>query len=166
MKVADTNQNDPDIIRKFTGQFDFVLDAKGRVSIPARIREIIERDNLKDLTLRLFEEDGVKFIRAYPTDYYSVKILGKLSEMDGESMEQTFAIMRITANAQQVKVDGQGRLNIPGDMLKKSKISKDIRFVGMNSFFDIWDPEVCDEFRAKMLERMQNRSGNENGGSS
>ena len=144
----------PDRIAKFTGQFDFNLDAKGRASIPARMREIVEMYEMKTLTLRYFREGEFQWLRAYPTSYFNESVLGKLSSLEGETLQETFAIMRLTANSQQVKVDAQGRLNIPDDMLKKIGITKEIRFVGMGNFFDIWRPDECDGFFEAQLSLM------------
>jgi len=161
--VATTIPQARERILKFTGQFDFTLDAKGRASVPARIREVIEMYEMHNLTLRLIQFDGFPLVRAYPTIYYNENVLGKLKDLEGETAEETFEIMRLTANCHQVKVDGQGRLNIPIDLLKKLNINKEIRFVGMGNFFDIWHPETCEQFSAARLAARQNGQGNEGG---
>lgn len=150
-----------DRILKFTGQFDFVLDNKGRVSIPSRIREVIDLYSMNSLTLRLLNFDHSYFVRVYPTSYYNEEILGKLKDYDGENAFETYEIMRLTANCQQVKIDNQGRLNIPDEILKRLDIKKEIRFVGMGNFFDIWRPDVCDEFTAAQITARKNGSGQE-----
>jgi MraZ protein len=146
----------PDVIRKFTGQFDFSLDAKGRASIPARIREIVELYGMKSVTLRFFRERGFSWIRAYPTSYYNDEVLGKLSSLEGETLQETFEIMRLTASCQQAKIDAQGRLNIPDEWLKRLSITKEIRFVGMGNFFDIWQPDHFNDFFDAQLQVAQN----------
>lgn len=141
-----------DRILKFTGLFDFVLDTKGRVSTPARIREVLDMYGVNSLTLRYMELGEFACIRAYPTSYYNEKILGKLTDyQDGETPEDTFEIMLLTANAHQVKLDSQGRLNIPDDLLKRVEMSKEIRFVGMGNFFDLWRPDVNEAFSAAIM---------------
>ncbi len=145
-----------EVIRKFTGRFDYALDAKGRVNIPARLREIIDMYDLHTLTLRYMELDGFPVIRAYPTNYYNEKILGKLKDIEGETAEETYEIMAVTADCHQVKLDGHGRLNIPDDLLRKLNIQKEIRFVGMGDFFDIWKPETCEDFIAALKKARSN----------
>lgn len=143
-------------ILKFTGQWDFTLDAKGRVNIPARIREVIEMYDVKNLILRLVQLSGFACIRVYPVSYYNERILGKLQDYEGETAEETFRIMQLTMTSQPAKVDGQNRLNIPDDLLKKLQISKDVRFVGMGDFFDIWDPGVHEQFYAAQMAALEN----------
>lgn len=153
-----------DRILKFTGNFDFTLDAKGRVSAPARIREVLEIYGVNSLTLRFMELDEFDCIRAYPTSYYNEVILAKLSDFqDGETPEDSFEISLLTSNAHQVKLDSQGRINIPDELLKKVDIKKEIRFIGMGNFFDIWRPDIFDAFHAAQLAKRSNgqrRSGN------
>ncbi|RMD94994.1 MAG: hypothetical protein D6814_13875 [Calditrichaeota bacterium] len=160
--MADLNQiRAQEIIRKFTGQFDYALDAKGRVNIPARIREVIDMYDMHTLTLRYIDLNGFPVIRAYPTTYYNDKVLGKLKDLEGETADETFAIMAVTASCHQVKIDSQGRLNIPDDLLKKLNIKKEIRFVGMGDFFDIWHPDVCDKFIAARMAARKNGQSRE-----
>ncbi len=149
-----------EVIRKFTGQFDFTLDSKGRVNIPARLREVIDLYDMQTLTLRYMVLDGFPVIRAYPTSYYNDRILGKIIDMEGETPEETYAIMLKTANCHHVKLDSQGRLNIPDDLLKKLNIQKEVRVIGMGNFFDIWNPEACDKFiEGRMASQQSNGQG-------
>lgn len=143
-----------DRILKFTGNFDFVLDAKGRVSTPARIREVLDMYGVKSLTLRYMELGDFDCIRAYPTSYYNDVILAKLNAFqDGETAEDTFRISLLTANAHQVKLDGQGRINIPDELLKKLDITREIKLIGMGNFFDMWRPDVYAAFYAAQLDK-------------
>ncbi len=155
-KVAAGQIRANEIIRKFTGTFDYALDAKGRVNIPARMREIIALYDLHTLTLRYMELGGFPVIRAYPTNFFNEKILGKLNDIEGETAEDAFRIMSVTAESHQVKLDGHGRLNIPDDLLKKLDIQKEIRFVGMGDYFDIWKPETCEKFIAAQKKAQSN----------
>ncbi|KAA3612109.1 MAG: hypothetical protein DWQ05_19090 [Calditrichaeota bacterium] len=166
--MAAANSKGRERIQSFTGKFDFTLDSKGRVNIPARIREIIELKELNALALRIIEKESCFFIRAYPIDYYNQNMLGKMDEWDGEDPLQMLTMLEITAPTNQVSIDAQGRLNIPDEMLKEAEISKNVRFVGMNNFFDIWNPAVFDTFLKRMTARAKNQqqSGAENGGSS
>ncbi len=163
--VANTLPQASDRILKFTGCFDFVLDAKGRGSTPVRIREVLDMYGVNSITLRLMPFDKLSCIRAYPTSYYNETILGKLTEYEeGETSDDTFAIMLLTANAHQIKLDGQGRINFPADLLKDASIQKELRFVGMGNFFDIWNPESFKAFQtAQIAKRAELKGASEAG---
>ena len=149
-----------DRILKYTGNFDFILDAKGRVSAPARIREVLDMYGVTSLTLRFMELGEHDCIRVYPTSYYNDVILAKLVDFqDGETPDDTFMISQLTANAHQVKLDSQGRINIPDELLKKVEIKKNIRLIGMGNFFDMWRPDTFDAFYAEQLAKKGNGQG-------
>ncbi|KAA3656582.1 MAG: hypothetical protein DWQ10_15100 [Calditrichaeota bacterium] len=166
MKVANTNSKGRERIQSFTGTFDFTLDSKGRVNIPARIREIIELKELNALALRVIEKESCQFIRAYPIDYYNTHMLGKMDNWDAEDEYEMFAMMGVTAPTNQVSIDAQGRLNIPDDMLKEVDITKNVRFVGMNNFFDLWNPSAFETFYKIMAAKVkkEKQAGDEHGG--
>ncbi len=123
-----------------------MLDAKGRASIPAKMREIVELSELTKMMLRVMTFENYTFLRAYPISYYDERILSKLQNLEGETPAETFHIWRLTASCQEVKIDKQGRMNIPGELLKKVGITRNICFVGMGDYIDIWNPEAYQEF--------------------
>lgn len=126
----------------------------------------MELQELSDLALRIITKKECTFIRAYPIDYYNSNMLGKMDEWDGEDSAQMLKMLEITAPTNQVSVDSQGRLNIPDEMLREANMTKAVRFVGMNKFFDIWNPETFHDFLRRMTDDLngQAKRGDENGG--
>ena len=133
-------------IPKFYGRYHSTLDDKGRAAIPAKIREIVQLRDMQTLVLRLFEKPNASFIRAYPATYFRDKILPMASQFDEESEEGIFHMQNILASCQHLRLDGQGRVNLPAEFLENAKIEKEVRYVGMGNFFDIWNPEINDQF--------------------
>ena len=136
----------PEFIPKFYGRFKQNLDAKGRAAIPAKIRDIVELRELKTLVLRLIEKPNACFVRAYPVPYFREKILPMVSQYDEESEVGIYEMQSILAACHQVRLDNQGRINIPAEFLQATKIEKEIRYVGMGDFFDMWNANHYDEF--------------------
>ncbi len=135
-----------EIIPKFYGRFKQSLDDKGRAAIPAKIREIVDLRDMKSLVLRLMETPNASFIRAYPASYFREKILPMASNIDEESELGTYQMQAILASCHQVRLDNQGRINIPTELLQAAKITKEIRYVGMGDFFDMWDVANYEQF--------------------
>ncbi|MCG3118199.1 MAG: Transcriptional regulator MraZ [bacterium] len=133
-------------IPKFYGRYHLTLDDKGRAAIPAKIREIMQLRDMQTLVLRLFEKPNARFIRAYPATYFRDKILPMASQFDEENEEGIYHMQNILASCQQLRLDAQGRVNIPAEFLEIAQIQKEIRYVGMGDFFDIWNPAVNDQF--------------------
>lgn len=135
-----------EIIPKFYGRYSNSLDDKGRASIPAKIREIIELREMKTLMLRLFEKDNSRFIRAYPANYFRDKILPMVSQLNEESEAGIYRMNTVMSSCYQVRLDNQGRINIPGELLQPAHIEKEIKFLGLGDFFDMWNPELYEKF--------------------
>jgi MraZ protein len=135
-----------EIIPKFYGRYKQTLDDKGRAAIPAKIREIVELLQIRTLVLRLIEKSNAILIRAYPVSYFREKILPMASHLDEETEIGIFKMQSILALCHQVKLDNQGRINIPTEFLQAAKIEKEIRYVGMGDFFDIWDAASYEQF--------------------
>ncbi|GEM_PF-3073568 len=134
-------------IPKFYGRYHSTLDDKGRAAIPAKIREIAQLRDMQTLVLRLLEKPNARFIRAYPATYFRDKILPMASQFDEESEEGIYHMQNILASCQHLRLDGQGRVNIPTEFLENAQIQKEIRYVGMGDFFDLWNPEINDKFQ-------------------
>jgi MraZ protein len=133
-------------IPKFYGRYHYTLDDKGRAAIPAKIREVVQLRDIKTLMLRLFEKPNARFIRAYPATYFRDKILPMVAQFNEESEDGIYNMQSILASCQQLRLDNQGRINIPTEFLESAQIQKEIRFIGMGDFFDMWNPELHDKF--------------------
>jgi MraZ protein len=144
-------------IPKFYGRYHYNLDDKGRAAIPAKIREIIQLRDMKTLMLRLFEKPNARFIRAYPANYFRDKILPMASQFDEESEEGIYHMQAILASCQHLRLDNQGRINLPAEFLEAAQIQKEIRYIGMGDFFDMWNPENNDKFVATLGQRAESR---------
>jgi MraZ protein len=137
-----------EVIPKFYGRYGSTLDDKGRASVPAKIREIIDLREIKTLMLRLFETDNSRFIRAYPASYFNDKILPMVSQFNEESEAGIYKMNSVMSSCYQIRLDNQGRINFPWELLESAKIEKEIKFLGLGDFFDIWNPELYEKFLA------------------
>lgn len=135
-----------EIIPKFYGRFKQTLDDKGRAAIPAKIREIVELLDMKTLMLRLIEKPNATLIRAYPVAYFREKILPMASNFDEESEMGIYKMQSVLAYCHQVRLDNQGRINFPPELLQSANITKEMRYIGMGDFFDIWDAGLYEKF--------------------
>ena len=144
-------------IPKFYGRYHYNLDDKGRAAIPVKIREIIQLRDMQTLVLRLFEKPNARFIRAYPANYFRDKILPMASQFDEESEEGIYHMQNILASCQHFRLDSQGRVNIPTEFLASAQIQKEIRYIGMGDFFDMWNPESNDKFQGTLRHIAENK---------
>ncbi len=113
----------------FMGTYEHGLDAKGRVIVPAKLRENLGTGFV--LTLGL---DGCLF--AYPMQEWD-GFIEKLKELPG-TKEARKLQRHFLANAAPCEVDKQGRVLIPAKLREYAGLEKDIVFVGVLSKIEIW----------------------------
>jgi MraZ protein len=122
----------------FRGQSDQTMDAKGRVILPVRFREILHKkyDNAIILTKHLDT-----CLAAYPVvewEEYESK-LSRLTEWNSKA--RAFKRFFISS-AEEVSVDKQGRILIPPSLKHFARLEKEIVIVGSINHFEIWNSQL------------------------
>lgn len=118
----------------FRGVFEHQIDAKGRTSLPAKMRDVLvgNYDERLILTTAL---DGC--LHAYPVREWEVleAALAKRNPME----PGVKTLMRLyVAPAQEVPVDKLGRVLIPTQLRSHAALEKDIVWAGMVKVIEIW----------------------------
>ncbi len=118
----------------FLGQYEHSLDEKGRVTVPARFRHLLERGVVitrgPDHCLWVFEGDKWEQIAA--------KLDSALSLAGRDS--RLFTRLMFSSAIDDVP-DKQGRVRIPDYLLRFAGITSEVVIVGMNSRLEIWSRE-------------------------
>src|SRR5271166_5423163 len=93
----------------FAGQFDHAIDGKGRVSVPVRFREVLQKAGLDRLYITNFIVSNEQCLQMYlPSDWE--RLVGRIKEKANfERKAQLFQIFYI-GGAHEVEVDRQGRI--------------------------------------------------------
>lgn len=127
------------------GEYDFTLDAKNRVAVPARLRAAFAYGIF--LT-RGFENS----IAGYPPDEWDRLIARRTGDLD-ERSEHGRMIQRFTFGAAvNDKLDTQGRVTVPAKLLEFSGISRDVTILGVQDHLEIWDRAAWAAYRKRMEE--------------
>ena len=113
----------------FMGTYEHGLDAKGRVIVPAKLREDLGESFVVTLGL-----DGCLF--AYPMSEW-VKFIDQLKELPG-TKEARMLQRHFMAKAAPCEVDKQGRTLLPAKLREYAGLEKEIVFVGVLSKIEIW----------------------------
>ena len=120
---------------EFSGNCLHTIDPKGRVTVPAAYREILSQG----FTIGLNNE--FQAIAIYPRDKWTEKCeqMDRIPESD---IKGTAYVRLIMGNSfPDSELDGQGRVLLPLTLRQKTGMSKNIRFVGMGRYLEIWDDE-------------------------
>ena len=111
------------------------VDAKGRVSIPARFREFLSATYGDQVVL--LGKDGCIF--AYPLEEWRRRFSEKLSELSTATKDVRRTLRRLYGRAQSCEFDRQGRILLPAKLRANSSIEKEAVIVGIENKLEIWD---------------------------
>lgn len=137
---------------RFYGSEICMLDAKGRINVPARMRKNIAPEaNDQFMIVRLFDP----CVNLYPFDEWE-KFDAKLTLLSEGDPEVREFVRGIYPNALDATLDSQGRLNIPDHLIAWAGLKKELKLVGIKDHLEVWNPETYDK-RASSLDqtRMQ-----------
>ncbi len=118
---------------KFKGRSLAKLDAKGRLRIPTKFKDVLQKTNA--LVLTKIEECLI----AYPPDKWEeieAKATDHLSQVNPD--HRSFLRLFVSC-AEDCEIDNQGRILIPPLLRDEAHLNQDVMFVGTLSSFEIWD---------------------------
>lgn len=126
-----------------TGQYQHNIDAKGRLFIPAKLREELGETfyvtiSLTDRCLTAYSEAGWEHL----TEQFESLPYSKARK----------AIRLIYANAAKCEPDAQGRILLPQKLRDYAGLKKEVTVVGVSKRAEIWDAAAWTELETAELE--------------
>jgi len=124
---------------RFLGNIESKVDPKGRVFFPAPFRKILEGGGEERLVLR--KDFYQPCLVIYPMSAWERRtdaLLEHVNEFDDESQ---MLFRMYVSEAEELSLDGSGRLLIPRRYLQMVDILQTVRFIGMNDTIEIWAAE-------------------------
>lgn len=124
----------------FISNYTLNLDAKGRVNIPVKYKEVLE----SKYNETLFITTRSNHLVAYPQSEWSILVdeVGKLHPLKKEVVEFKRLFL---GSAQEVAIK-HGRILIPANLRGHAGINKEVVLVGVDNTFEIWAKNRWDEF--------------------
>ena len=121
----------------FLGEYHQKIDEKGRLTIPAKIRNELGNDFIVTRGM-----DGCLFI--YQKNIWD-KIISKYQDLP--NIKETRNFMRfLLSGANTQNFDRQGRININTSLIKYASLTKDCVVIGVGDRLEIWDEERWNKF--------------------
>ncbi|HEV8247980.1 MAG TPA: division/cell wall cluster transcriptional repressor MraZ [Polyangiaceae bacterium] len=125
----------------FRGQFVHSVDVKGRVSLPARFRDLLVADGDARfvLTPALFDP----CLHLYPMRAWE-ELERKLLELPTlERHAMRFRRMYVSA-AVECELDGSGRVLVPPQLRERALLEKEVVWAGMGRILELWAKTAWD----------------------
>lgn len=120
-------------VSTFTGENNHTIDAKGRLIIPAKYREV-----LGDTFYVTKGLDGCLFV--YDNTEWA-NFEEKLNSLPLTSKDARKFVRFFLAGAVMAEVDKQGRILLPASLRKYAELEKDVVLAGVGKRIEIWNKE-------------------------
>lgn len=140
----------------FRGTFEHTVDDKGRVSVPARFRELLFAANDTRVVLTNFQIDGEPCLDVYPHSAW-VKLEEQLRSKPQFDPRVLKFVTFYVSGAYDCELDKQGRIFLPPTLRDYARLRRDVVFTSAIDKFRIWDRETWQKvFRAACEELVAN----------
>jgi MraZ protein len=154
---------------RFVSTFTNKIDAKGRVSIPASFRTVLERDGYTGGAAGAGTAPPSGSIYCYPSldsaaldaggERLARKIDALLANLADYSDERDELSVALYGDVQVLHVDADGRIVLPESLRAHAGLaspnSGQVTFVGLGDKFQIWEPAAFEARRSKAREKVQ-----------
>lgn len=123
----------------FIGEYHHLIDEKGRLAIPIKFRNQLEKGAVVTRGL-----DSCLFL--YPQIEWE-KLANSLSKLPiSKSNTRNFSRFML-AGAMDMEIDKQGRVILPDYLRKFANIKKKVVIAGLYNRLEIWDEEKWDKYK-------------------
>jgi MraZ protein len=126
----------------FKGQYSYSVDAKGRISIPAKLRKHVSPES--NDTFIMTQGTG-KYIDIYPLDQWNL-LEEKLLNLNLFNPEHARFSRMLLQNAFDDTLDSQSRILIPQNLLVHAGIIKEVLILGVSTKIELWNPSVFENY--------------------
>ena len=132
----------------FQGINDLNLDAKGRMSLPARYRESIQESCEGSLVITV---DVDRCLLIYPIPEWQV-IQQKLMQLPSINKQVRRLQRLLLGHATESDVDANHRLLLPPPLRNFANLSKHAVLIGQGNKFELWDKETWEKMRERWIK--------------
>lgn len=138
---------DAGLARRFRGSEEVKVDAKGRVSIPAKFRRVFESSDpdwetgKRPQLVIVFGFDEWTHLRLFTMDAID-EIDAGISRMPRGSSERTYLETLMNGLSEEAEIDGDGRLVLPQRLREKIGLDDRALFMASGDYLKVSTPET------------------------
>jgi len=142
------------VARRFRGESTHKVDAKGRVSIPAAFRRVLEEgdpdwaDGLFPNLVLVYGGKSRNFIEGY-TMASMDEVDDRISKLPRGSKQRRMLERMFSGQSVQIQIDPTGRLVLSQKLRDKFGISNEAFFIASGDTFQIWQPDAYDAYESQ-----------------
>jgi MraZ protein len=129
----------------FQGASSLSLDAKGRLSVPTRHRDVLSATASGHLTITKHPHGCLMVFPRPEWEKFRDRIAAL--PMSAQWWKRIFL-----GNAMDVEMDATGRVLVSPELREAAGITKDTMLLGMGNHFELWDKASYDEKEAQAMQ--------------
>ncbi len=143
--------------RRFRGEGHLKVDSKGRVSIPASFRRVVEKGDpdwsagQRPNLIIVYGLDKQPQLDCYTIEAMD-EIEARIARMQPGSIERKMAERVFHGRAMDTQIDEDGRIVLPKFLRDKIGLDAEAFFIASGDYFQIWKPETYAESEAARAE--------------
>lgn len=118
----------------FLGQYHHTLDEKGRLTIPARFRELLDGG--------AYLTQGLDQCLVVMTSASFGQTMADLSTMNMADPNARLLRRVILSNAYPIDIDKAGRVLVPQQLREFAKLEGEAIVAGQGDYFEVWSPNA------------------------
>jgi len=122
----------------FTGEYQYSMDSKGRINIPAKFRQSLSKKNQNTFVATRGQDPCIWI---YPLTEWK-KIEDELRNLSSASAIHRTFVRQIARSATPSTCDKQGRIMISPSLISYSSIKREVLIIGMINKIEIWNPNL------------------------
>ncbi len=142
---------------RFRGESRHKVDTKGRVSIPASFRRVLQAgdpdwaEGLNPNFVIVYGDSRRKYLECYTVQEME-EVEDRISGMKRGSKKRRILERLFLSQSTTTSVDETGRIVLPAKLREKIGLSKEAQFAGAADTFQIWEPSTYEEEMAATEE--------------
>ncbi len=126
---------------RFRGEYQYSVDKKGRVNIPAKFRKALSPEACE--AFAICRAPG-NCLRAYPIDAWDQYENELAARPQTPETLRHLRLLRSTLTDS--KLDSQGRISLSAKQMEIAGVSKNVTLVGHFGYIEIWDSNKYDDY--------------------
>jgi MraZ protein len=128
----------------FYGQFTVLMDKKGRIALPSKLRPSSAEDSkLRDEFILTKGLDGC--LALYPGSEWQ-QIQQRLSTLNFTQKDFRYFSRLLHSVAVNINLDRQGRLLVPSHLHQDAGITKEVLVIGVYRWIELWNPDLYRQY--------------------
>jgi MraZ protein len=127
----------------FRGHYQHSLDAKNRLSIPARFRAAFASGVV-------LAKDPETCVAIWPPERHELILERALGDLNPMSKQYKAVSRYYQGNSFDLELDSAGRVTVPAKLLEYAGLEREVMVVGVGDHLEVWDQDAWDKHQSAL----------------